>query len=54
MISKFAKKQNKFTANRVFTDRVNPTRVFSESIRSLSSKPQEIIVYYGKGGIGKR
>ena len=53
MISKFAKKQSKFTANRIFTDRVNPTRAFKDSITSLSAKPQEIIVYYGKGGIGK-
>lgn len=53
MISKFAKKQNKFTANRIFTDRVDPTRVFSQSVASIPSKAQEIIVYYGKGGIGK-
>ena len=53
MISKFAKKKTKFTANRIFTDRVNPTSVFSKSISSILSKPQEIIVYYGKGGIGK-
>ncbi len=53
MISKFAKKQTKFIANRIFTDRINPSKVFSDSICALSSKPQEIIVYYGKGGIGK-
>lgn len=53
MISKFAKKQNKFTANRIFTDRVDPTKVFFQSIASIPSKAQEIIVYYGKGGIGK-
>lgn len=53
MLSKFAMKQKKFTANRFFTDRVEPTRVFRESIGSFPSKPQEVIVYYGKGGIGK-
>lgn len=53
MISKFSKKRTKFTANRIFTDRVSPTKVFFESIESIPSKSQEIIVYYGKGGIGK-
>ena len=53
MISKFAKKQTKFIANRIFTDRINPSKVFADSILSLPTVSQEIIVYYGKGGIGK-
>lgn len=53
MISKFAKKQTRFTANRIFTDRVQPSKVFADSILSIPTKPQEVIVYYGKGGIGK-
>lgn len=53
MISKFAKKQTKFVANRIFTDRKTPSKVFADSILSLPYDPQEIVVYYGKGGIGK-
>ncbi len=56
--SKFAKNNNSFKAQKIFTDRVEPREVFSKSIASFASegndnKPSEIIVYYGKGGIGK-
>ncbi len=56
--SKFAKDSNAFRAQKVFTDRVEPRAVFSDSISSFipesrNYKPSEIIVYYGKGGIGK-
>lgn len=53
MKSKFSRKKVNFTANRIFTDRKNPTKVFTDSIATLDDDPQEIIVYYGKGGIGK-
>lgn len=56
--SKFAKDVNEFKAQRIFTDRIEPRAVFSDSIASFIAeskdyKPSEIIVYYGKGGIGK-
>lgn len=51
--SKFSKSKAGFKAQKLFTDRVEPTAVFSRSIRSFPEKPQEILVYYGKGGIGK-
>lgn len=51
--SKFSKSKIGFRAQKLFTDRVEPTAVFAQSIRSVPEKPQEILVYYGKGGIGK-
>ena len=51
--SKFAHTQKSFKAQKIFTDRVEPKKVFQDSIESISRKPQEIITYYGKGGIGK-
>lgn len=51
--SKFAKKKEIFQARKIFTDRLEPSAAFSKSIREIEEKPQEIIVYYGKGGIGK-
>lgn len=50
--SRFAKKEG-FRAQKTFTDRIEPRTVFSESICSFSKRPREIVVYYGKGGIGK-
>ncbi len=51
--SKFAKRGAGFKANRIFTDRIEPREVFNNSIDSFLQVPQEIVVYYGKGGIGK-
>lgn len=51
--SKFAKKRNSFQARKYFTDRKHPQEVFRESIRDIGQHPKQIIVYYGKGGIGK-
>ena len=56
--SKFDKKDNAFKAQKIFTDRDEPRTVFAKSIATYTSKdenykPAEIIVYYGKGGIGK-
>ena len=51
--SKFSKSKAGFRAQKLFTDRVEPTAVFFQSIRSFPEKPQEVLVYYGKGGIGK-
>lgn len=51
--SKFSKSKTGFRAQKLFTDRVEPTAVFAQSVRSVSEKPQEILIYYGKGGIGK-
>ena len=51
--SKFAKRGAGFKANRIFTDRIEPREVFNNSIDSFLQAPQEIVVYYGKGGIGK-
>lgn len=51
--SKFAKKKQGFQAQKIFTDRVEPTAVFYNSISEIEDKTQELIVYYGKGGIGK-
>lgn len=56
--SRFATQTGMFRAQKVFTDRVEPRKVFSDSIHRLASKEiqnenKEIIVYYGKGGIGK-
>jgi tetratricopeptide (TPR) repeat protein len=51
--SKFSRKSSGFKAQKIFTDRVEPRSVFRTSIQTLGEKPQEIITYYGKGGIGK-
>lgn len=51
--SKFTRVKDNFKAQKIFTDRTEPRTVFRQSIRSLEENPQEIIVYYGKGGIGK-
>lgn len=55
--SKFAKHTETFRAQKVFTDRVNPRKVFRDSILKLNDatleENREIITYYGKGGIGK-
>ena len=56
--SKFSKKPNQFKANKIFTDRVEPRGVFSQSVDRilLAQDPdfrKEIVVFYGKGGIGK-
>ena len=51
--SKFAKKTQQFQAQKIFTDRVEPRAVFRKSIAAWEEKSQEIITYYGKGGIGK-
>ena len=51
--SKFSKKSSDFKAQKLFTDRVEPTAVFEQSIQTINEKAQEILVYYGKGGIGK-
>lgn len=55
--SKFAKHSEIFRAQKVFTDRVNPRKVFCDSILTLREvsrdENKEIITYYGKGGIGK-
>ena len=55
--SKFAKHSEIFRAQKVFTDRVNPRKVFCDSILTLRDvsrdENKEIITYYGKGGIGK-
>ena len=56
--SKFSNDNRRiFKAQKVFTDRTGPQKVYSDSIESFAGssaeKPAEIIVYYGKGGIGK-
>lgn len=51
--SKFARTPKSFKAQKIFTDRVEPTKVLQDSIEAMDQKPQEIITYYGKGGIGK-
>jgi tetratricopeptide (TPR) repeat protein len=51
--SKFAKNKEKFQAQKIFTDRKKPSNVFKESILNLDERKQELIVFYGKGGIGK-
>lgn len=56
--SKFAKKQGKFKANKIFTDRTEPRAVFAGSIADIVSATEEtrsrrIVTFYGKGGIGK-
>ncbi|MCH5191296.1 MAG: hypothetical protein J1F23_03940 [Oscillospiraceae bacterium] len=51
--SKFSKKKERFKAQRIFTDRVEPRAVFLNSVQKMDVIPQEIVVYYGKGGIGK-
>ncbi|MGN0650487.1 MAG: hypothetical protein ACI4KM_08635 [Oscillospiraceae bacterium] len=51
--SKFSKSNTLFKAQKLFTDRVEPSAVFTKSLQMISAKPQEILVYYGKGGIGK-
>ena len=51
--SQFSKKSSEFKAQKLFTDRVEPTAVFEQSIQTINEKAQEILVYYGKGGIGK-
>ncbi len=51
--SKFSKPKTGFKAQKIFTDRVEPREVFRDSIHSIERAPQQIITYYGKGGIGK-
>ena len=51
--SKFARKDNGFRAQKIFTDRKPPQQVLQESLQQLEQKPLQIINYYGKGGIGK-
>lgn len=51
--SKFSKKKNGFKAQKLFTDREEPRHVYRESMVAWPQKPREIVVYYGKGGIGK-
>lgn len=51
--SKFSRTRDSFKAQRIFTDRVEPRAAFLESVQSIEARPQEILVYYGKGGIGK-
>ena len=51
--SKFVKKNDKFNAQKIFTDRVEPRAVYKKSVEEWDDKQQEIITYYGKGGIGK-
>jgi len=56
--SKFAKKKYAFKANKIFTDRIIPRKVFTDVLRSIQSETntnlqKKIIVFYGKGGIGK-
>lgn len=51
--SKFMKNNCNFRAQKLFTDRNGPKEVFRNSILSYIRKPQEIINYYGIGGIGK-
>ena len=51
--SKFSKQKTGFKAQKIFTDRVEPRDVFRHSIQSFETLPQQIITYYGKGGIGK-
>lgn len=51
--SKFSKSASAFRANKLFTDRVEPRAVFRQSVEALPERPQQVVVYYGKGGIGK-
>ena len=56
--SKFAKKSSQFKANKIFTDRVEPRAVFGRSVAQIVAAQDEthsrqIVVFYGKGGIGK-
>ncbi len=51
--SKYARTRNEFKASKIFTDRTEPREVFRRSIREYLSRPQQIVTYYGKGGIGK-
>ena len=51
--SKYARTSNSFKASKIFTDRTEPREVFRRSIQEYLSKPQQIVTYYGKGGIGK-
>lgn len=51
--SKFAKKAQTFQAQKLFTDRIEPRAAFAQSIYEIDKRPQELLIYYGKGGIGK-
>lgn len=51
--SRFSKSTAGFKAQKLFTDRVEPRAVFAQSVEAWPERPQEIVVYYGKGGIGK-
>ena len=56
--SKFAKKNEKFRANKIFTDRKEPRAVFAEAVAEIvraedEEHSRQIISFYGKGGIGK-
>ena len=56
--SKFAKKNERFRANKIFTDRKEPRAVFAEAVAEMVAAEDEehsrqIVSFYGKGGIGK-
>ena len=56
--SRFTKEKHEFKANKIFTDRIAPRIVFANSVDVIQNENNEelqkrIIVFYGKGGIGK-
>ena len=54
--SRFRQRQEStFRATKIFTDRTEPRKVYADSIAAWEAgrKEQEILVYYGFGGIGK-
>jgi len=56
--SKFAKRDVLFKANKIFTDRTEPQAVFANAVADMCAprdaySSRRILVFYGKGGIGK-
>ena len=56
--SRFSKKKQIFKANKIFTDRKAPRDVFTDTLDLIMNETnpdlqKRIIVFYGKGGIGK-
>lgn len=56
--SRFTKKKQQFKANKIFTDRKVPREVYADTLDTIQHEAnadlqKRIIVFYGKGGIGK-
>ena len=45
--------RSKPSAERIFTDRIEPKEAFAQSLKSINEKDYSVLAFYGVGGIGK-